>query len=149
MNHTKGISSVISSTLFILIGLVAVAILAGIIIKVATNPKLGPGTSCIDLQISPPVSILDACYRSGSGDLEVRMARGSDGETLSNVVFTISNASERMALQCGEACGMSCVLQEKGSVKTYYLNVSTLATPSQVGVFIGTCDVQTRTIHPC
>lgn len=152
MKSKHAVSSIIATTSIILISLVVVGILGGIIFKVLNKPQLAPGSSCIDLQISPPLSILDSCYRVSTGDLEVRIARDSTELLTETVVFESTIDSQRRNWQCGAACGTACILQEKGTVKTYYLTASapnvSISIP-QMNLYLGSCNLQTRPVRLC
>lgn len=149
MRYNKGLLSIIYTIAIILIGLAAVALLGINVIKIVNNPQLGPQTFCTNLQISPPLSILDACYRASTGDLEIRTLRTNEATQLSDVTFAVSVANERLIWSCGNVCGSSCILQEPGDIKSYYLNINSPVNSVQISVYIGSCDVQTKEIITC
>ncbi|HLC31425.1 MAG TPA: hypothetical protein VJK51_02055 [Candidatus Nanoarchaeia archaeon] len=137
----KAQSSPLTITTLILVGLVALSLLAAIVFRVADSPSLAPEFSCVDWQLAPPLTVSKACYNAQTKDIELTLQRNKERRLTS---FTLTTSS--LNYQCDNQCS-TCILQSPQTTKTYYLASS--SKPEEFTLFLNNCEIKTQTIEIC
>ena len=101
----KGISSLVSTVLLILISITAVALIATMILTLSkTSLDLSPG-ECISAQSKSVVAIIDSCYDSDSNNLEIQVRRSTSELDYEELKFQIFfENGEGNTWYCGGDC---------------------------------------------
>ena len=147
-NNKKGISQVISLSIFILLVFVSVGILWSSIKPLTLN--LSPQFNCQQLQLEPvrPLTINKACFNSGTNNVELTITRSA----LTNIEFntidftiTLSNR-ENLNYYCGADCGNARILGP-GETMTYFFGIGSDAEFQDITVGINNCPLALEKIE--
>jgi hypothetical protein len=143
-----GLSQMVTTLLLVMLGIAAVGVLAGIILKIVNVPKLAPEFSCLEWQLNPPLSIQQACYNLGTGDMEVSLYRGDDKYDIERIFFQVQTSDGSHIWQCGENCG-ECLVLSAGDNEKYYFNASGFGEPKRISLSLFGCTFSERGISAC
>ena len=120
--NRKGISSIVATTLFIFLSVVAVVIFYSTIRGMLEGPSLSPQISCLEMKSSSILKIESLCYNKQTSDLEARIKYSLDSGEIDTASFTLSTSEISKKYSCGASCA-NCKLPEKGETKIYYFNI--------------------------
>lgn len=134
----RAISGVIASVLLILVA-VAAAFLLYTLVKSQIN--FSPQVSCIDMQISPPVTIEKVCYNQASQDTELTLRRNQD---LVDYINLATSGKENSLWRIGQGCA-NCIFLNANEIKTYYLAEQ----PEKITLAVPNCVLETQDVPTC
>ncbi len=119
--NRKGVSSVVSTLLIVLVGIIIVGSIAFIIIR--STVTLSPTASCSSLSINPPISLQNICISSLKDELSLTLKRTIEDTDITILNFELHDGERRAEWLCSSFCG-DCDILEPGSSKTYFLNTA-------------------------
>lgn len=144
--NKKGLSSVISTLVIILVAICAISIIALYLNSTITKPFLSPENNCLNSKLNPSLSIKDICYNDKTKDLEIKINRNLNDKSISQIIFTINSNSGTKNWQCSNSCG-DCDILDKGSTKTYYLALDSLENQTSISLGENSCLLETKNIE--
>lgn len=134
--NRKGISSVVTTVLLILISIASLSIVAS---KVLPMIDLSPQISCTEMQISPPASIQSAVIENG--EVKLTLQRYFTGRDIKALEFRIDSSEGSSQFACTPACE-NCIIPGEGELAEYYFAFSPSEVPESIVLTIDGCTLQ-------
>ena len=145
--NIKGLSSIVTTMLLVLLTVVATGTLYSLIKTTVSDPLSSPQFNCLNLQLNPPVTIQYACINSKTNDIEVKLKRESDLEINSLSFLLISDKGET-PFSCGKSCSQ-CIILDSLDTKTYLLNPQNSLSQNSIKLYTYSCLIGEKTISNC
>jgi hypothetical protein len=142
----KGMGQITAIVLLILIAVASIGIMWVAFGK--TEVALSPAFSCFEMQTSPPINLVEACYNSETREVEVTIGRTFNdiyGETFELSIFS---AGDSTTWSCGNTCG-ACFVPRKGEVETYFMGAGNLIDLEEVRINVLGCELGKVDIKDC
>lgn len=148
--NRKALSDVVSNVLLIMVGMVAVGIIAMVIKQFAAMPQFSPQFSCIDIQTDRHIFLDSACFNQSANEVQIAVKRNLNEKfDITNLDFIMDfDGKSSTSWTCNSGCG-NCLTPELGNRKIYYFDVTMLGKPTTINLMANTCNLGKLQIKPC
>jgi len=149
--NKRGLSDVVENLLLIVVTLAAVTMTSAIVLPLLGNLsdiEQSPDYSCLSLQTltNPELEITSACLNQETDRVEIDVVRSALNEIeIQDLVFQL----DTITFSCGNTCGGTCDIQDKGTKKTYFFPLDPEERPENVKVFLNSCELDDVPIRDC
>jgi len=145
--NNRAISGLVTTVFIIFLSISAIALIGYTINKFARAPSLSPELSCLEMSTKKPISIENACFNPQTKDIEVTLKRSIEDIQFNTLDFILLSSNNSSSWSCKSSC--SCIIPDASSKRTYYLNVDSITSNSQIAVKINNCALAQALITNC
>ena len=141
--NKKAQASALITVMTILLTISLIILVALSINKIISSARFSPQISCLDMQVSQPLTMTKACVNS-EDKIEVNVRRDLTVD-FNEFYFVTQTRQETERYLVGPNCPL-CELQGKGETKTYILEEPLLET-EKITILLNDCAVQTINVR--
>ena len=145
LKNKLGMSSIISVTLVILIGM-TLATTTGIIVTDSSLSLLSPALKCSDVKIQEPIQITNAIYNSNTKNVEITLSRKLDALDITTFQLDFVSGPEiSQSWSCDLSCGQ-CVMLSKGETKKYFVPIDDVSSINSINLKAEGCTLSSQAL---
>lgn len=152
IKNKRGLSDIVTNVLLIIVTLTMITLTYNIV--AANLAKLAdiqnsPEYSCLELQTAAnkEIEITSACLDSVKNRVEIEITRSA----LNNIeIQDLTFQLDSLTSACGNSCSEGeCIIQDKGTKKTYFFQLEETESPQNAKVFLNSCELDDSPIRDC
>lgn len=155
--NKKGVAEVITTLLLTAIAVGAVLFAWSTIQPILNKADISksPEYNCLQLQLETNLAlqITKACYNSQTAQHEVTVKRSATQSTpVFEMIFTFHSTVPESSWRCSDICSAEtggCQVPDKGQAKTYFFTNDNPENLKSVKIYLGECELDTKTIVNC
>ncbi len=149
MSNKKGLSSVVSVVLIIMLTASAISLIGLLLKDMISNSSFSPQVDCLEYKTQEVLKIVSVCYSQENREINLAIQRKS-GYDLSGLSLGYVHDGKSRRWNCDPMTCGGCKLPEEGTIRNYFLGgIESYSSESEIRVYSENCQIDSEIIRPC